>query len=55
VSGKTPHYCFFSQADAVWAGWEEEGGQLAVGRTVLVNARLAPPHLRHRRRGRRKR
>ncbi len=46
VSGRQPQFCFFSQADAVLSGRNEDITQLDVGRTVQVNARLAPPHLR---------
>ncbi len=46
VSGRQPQFCFFSQADAVLSGRNEDITRLDVGRSVHVNARLAPPHLR---------
>jgi hypothetical protein len=46
VSGRQPQFCFFSQADAVLSGRSEDITRLDVGRSVQVNARLAPPHLR---------
>lgn len=45
VSGRRPQFCYFSLG-AVVASEEVEGGDLPVGRSVRLNARLAPPHVR---------